>query len=189
MDDFNTDWNYDRGPLGSLGGFTICAGFNTALPIGKLPAAAARLKWGTAWKAGVSEAKSYQAAMNINSASGSVMANRYNCFDLDPTYKNAFGQPLMRMTFRLQGRTNSGWARSPRRPSTIIAQAMNPASFNPATPRERLDGGAVSKHAQHRRHHHGRQSQSQRVEQVFAKLGLPQSVCGRAPNVFPHNGS
>ena len=27
------------------------------------------------------------------------MANRYNYLDLDPTYKNAFGQPLMRMTF------------------------------------------------------------------------------------------
>jgi gluconate 2-dehydrogenase alpha chain len=27
------------------------------------------------------------------------MANRYNYFDLDPTYRNAFGQPLMRMTF------------------------------------------------------------------------------------------
>ena len=36
--------------------------------------------------------------MNI-SASGSVMANRYNYYDLDPTYRNAFGQPLMRMTF------------------------------------------------------------------------------------------
>ncbi len=43
-------------------------------------------------------AKWYQTAMNI-SASGSVMANRYNYFDLDPTYRNAFGQPLMRMTF------------------------------------------------------------------------------------------
>ena len=31
--------------------------------------------------------------------SGSVMANRYNYYDLDPTYRNAFGQPLMRMTF------------------------------------------------------------------------------------------
>ena len=27
------------------------------------------------------------------------MANRYNYYDLDPTYRNAFGQPLMRMTF------------------------------------------------------------------------------------------
>jgi gluconate 2-dehydrogenase alpha chain len=36
--------------------------------------------------------------MNIG-ASGSVMANRYNYYDLDPTYRNAFGQPLMRMTF------------------------------------------------------------------------------------------
>ena len=37
-------------------------------------------------------------AMNIGSA-GSVMSNRYNYYDLDPTYKNAFGLPLMRMTF------------------------------------------------------------------------------------------
>ena len=36
--------------------------------------------------------------MNIG-ASGSVMANRNNYYDLDPTYRNAFGQPLMRMTF------------------------------------------------------------------------------------------
>ena len=27
------------------------------------------------------------------------MANRNNYYDLDPTYRNAFGQPLMRMTF------------------------------------------------------------------------------------------
>ena len=53
-------------------------------------------QWGTAWKAAT--AKWYQTAMNIG-ASGSVMANRYNYFDLDPTYRNAFGQPLMRMTF------------------------------------------------------------------------------------------
>ena len=27
------------------------------------------------------------------------MPNRYNYYDLDPTYENAFGQPLMRMTY------------------------------------------------------------------------------------------
>ena len=53
-------------------------------------------QWGTAWKAATS--KWYQAAMQIG-ASGAVMANRNNYFDLDPTYRNAFGQPLMRMTF------------------------------------------------------------------------------------------
>jgi len=42
--------------------------------------------------------KWYQTAMNIG-ASGSVMANRYNYYDLDSTYRNAFGLPLMRMTF------------------------------------------------------------------------------------------
>src|SRR5262249_24511759 len=52
--------------------------------------------WGKEWKAAT--AKWYQTAMNIGS-SGSVMANRYNYYDLDPTYRNAFGLPLMRMTF------------------------------------------------------------------------------------------
>src|SRR5882757_3501946 len=37
MDDFNTNWDFDRALLGSLGGFTLTAGFNTALPIGSRP--------------------------------------------------------------------------------------------------------------------------------------------------------
>jgi hypothetical protein len=49
--------------------------------------------------------------MTIN-ASGSVMANRYNCFDLDPTYRNAFGQPLMRMT-SITRTTSTKWASTP----------------------------------------------------------------------------
>ena len=71
-------------------------GFNTALPIGYRPVPSGTPQWGSEWKAAT--AKWYQTAMVIN-ASGSVMANRYNCYDLDPTYRNAFGQPLMRMTF------------------------------------------------------------------------------------------
>ena len=31
--------------------------------------------------------------------SSSNMPNRYHYYDLDPTYKNAFGQPLMRLTY------------------------------------------------------------------------------------------
>jgi gluconate 2-dehydrogenase alpha chain len=29
----------------------------------------------------------------------SNMPNRYNAYDLDPTYKNVFGQPLLRLTY------------------------------------------------------------------------------------------
>ncbi len=50
-------------------------------------------------------------------------------------------------------------------------------------PRERadrpLDRGALPKHAQHRRHHHGHQSTRERAQQISAELGLPQSVRGR----------
>ena len=36
--------------------------------------------------------------MNI-SVTASNMPNRYNHYDLDPTYRNVFGQPLLRLTF------------------------------------------------------------------------------------------
>ena len=61
-------------------------------PIGYRPVPSGTPQWGTEWKAAV--AKWYGSAMTISS-SGSVMANRHNYYDLDPTYKNAFGQPLM----------------------------------------------------------------------------------------------
>ena len=96
IDDFNINWGFDRGPHGFIGGYNVAGGFNSALPIGYRPVPRGTPQWGSAWKAATE--KWYQTAMTIN-ASGSVMANRNNYFDLDPTYRNAFGQPLMRMTF------------------------------------------------------------------------------------------
>src|SRR5581483_355194 len=96
IDDFNINWAFDRGPHGFVGAYNVSGGFNTALPIGYRPVPPGTPRWGSEWKRAT--AKWYQTAMPIN-ASGSVMANRYNYFDLDPTYRNAFGQPLMRMTF------------------------------------------------------------------------------------------
>src|SRR5450432_3021234 len=82
IDDFNINLDFDRGPHGFVGGYNIGAGFNTPLPIGYRPVPAGTPQWGKAWKAAT--AKYYQTAMNIG-ASGSVMANRYNYFDLAPT--------------------------------------------------------------------------------------------------------
>jgi gluconate 2-dehydrogenase alpha chain len=95
-DDYNVNWNFDRGPHGYVGGFNLSGGMTGGRPIGFRPLPAGTPQWGKAWKAAA--AKWYGSAMNISS-SGSVMANRYNYYDLDPTYRNAFGQPLMRMTF------------------------------------------------------------------------------------------
>ncbi len=96
IDDFNVNWGFDRGPHGFVGAYNVSGGFNTALPIGYRPVPPGTPRWGSEWKRAT--AKWYQTAMNI-SAAGTVMANRSNYLDLDPTYRNAFGQPLMRMTF------------------------------------------------------------------------------------------
>src|SRR5438034_8415558 len=77
--------------------------------------------------------KWYQTAMNIGS-SGSVMANRYNYYDLDPTYRNAFGLPLMRMTFDYKENEHK-MGRHAAQLVNDIAKSMNPTTFNPATAR------------------------------------------------------
>ena len=55
------------------------------------------------------------------------MANRYNYFDLDPTYRNAFGQPLMRMTFDYKDNEHKMGEHAAQIVNTI-AKSMNPTS-------------------------------------------------------------
>lgn len=71
--------------------------------------------------------------MVIN-ASGSVMANRYNCYDLDPTYRNAFGQPLMRMTFDYKDNEHKMGIHAAAT-MNAIANSMKPTKLNPARAR------------------------------------------------------
>lgn len=96
IDDFNTNWEFDRRPHDYVGGSTIAAGGTNGRPIEYRPLPAGTPRWGSEWKRAARQW--YQGAMAIGS-SGSVMPNRANFLDLDPTYRNAFGQPLMRMTF------------------------------------------------------------------------------------------
>jgi gluconate 2-dehydrogenase alpha chain len=131
IDDFNINWEFDRGPHGFVGAYNVGSGYNTALPIGYRPVPPGTPQWGKAWKAAT--AKWYQTAMNIN-ASGSVMANRSNYFDLDPTYHNAFGQPLMRMTFDYKENEHK-MGRHAAATINAIAKSMNPTRLNEATAR------------------------------------------------------
>jgi gluconate 2-dehydrogenase alpha chain len=96
IDDFNANWDFDRGALGVVGGYIVSAGHNTNLPIGNRPVPRGTPAWGSKWKEAT--AKWYGSSMGISSSGGS-MPHRYNYLDLDPTYRNAFGQPLLRMTF------------------------------------------------------------------------------------------
>jgi len=131
IDDFNTNWDFDRASRGYVGGFMLAGGFNTNLPIGYRPVPRGTPMWGTAWKAATS--KWYQTAMTITS-SGNVMANRYNYLDLDPTYKNALGLPLMRMTFDYKENEHKISQHSAQI-TNEIAKSMNPTHVNQASAR------------------------------------------------------
>lgn len=96
IDDFHGNWDFDRAPFGFVGGSTIGTAMYGGRPIQWHPTPAGVPAWGSAWKD--EAAKWYDRSMNITST-GSVMPNRGNFLDLDPTWKNKFGVPLMRMTF------------------------------------------------------------------------------------------
>ncbi|HEU5277232.1 MAG TPA: GMC family oxidoreductase [Xanthobacteraceae bacterium] len=131
IDDFNVNWDFDRGPHGFVGAYNVSAGHNSGAPIEYRPLPRGTPQWGTAWKK--ARAKWYQGAMGIGS-SGSVMANRYNWLDLDPTYRNAFGQPLMRMTFDYKENEQKIGAHAAKIVNDL-ARSMNPTHLTEATVR------------------------------------------------------
>ena len=96
LDDFHANPAFDPAPVGVVGGATIGAGINSGRPIGYHPVPPGTPRWGADWKKAV--AKWYLRAMAIG-VTASNMPSRYNCYDLDPTYKNAFGLPLLRLTY------------------------------------------------------------------------------------------
>jgi gluconate 2-dehydrogenase alpha chain len=95
IDDFNGD-NFDHGPLGFIGGANVRHNRTGGRPIGQAGVPKGTKAWGSGWKAAVQD--SYQRMMTIV-AQGSVMSYRDNYLSLDPNYKDAYGQPLLRVTF------------------------------------------------------------------------------------------
>src|SRR5882757_7800256 len=95
IDDFNGD-NFDHAGLGFFGGAWISCGGSNGRPILTRPVPPGTPRWGRDWKKAT--AKWYNHAVNIG-ASGCNYAHRENYLDLDPTYKDALGRPLVRMTY------------------------------------------------------------------------------------------
>lgn len=96
IDDFNSD-SFDHADLGFIGGGNISCGNTGARPIqgsGPLPTGTAR--WGSEWKKATREY--YNRSVNFG-MQGESPAYRQHYLDLDPTYRDAFGHPLLRMTF------------------------------------------------------------------------------------------
>jgi gluconate 2-dehydrogenase alpha chain len=95
VDQFNGD-NFDHGNLGFVGGGYIGAVQTNGRPIQTTPTPEGTPRWGAKWKQAVAEnyLTSYGAATH-----GSCYSYK-DCFlDLDPTYTDAHGRKLLRLTF------------------------------------------------------------------------------------------
>ncbi|SFS69881.1 GMC family oxidoreductase [Paenibacillus sp. BC26] len=95
LDDFNGD-NFDHSDLKFLHGANIRFTQTGLRPIQYQPVPAGAPKWGAEFK----KATIHNANRILSvTGQGASMPNRYHFLDLDPEYKDALGQPLLRMTF------------------------------------------------------------------------------------------
>ena len=131
IDDFHSNWDFDRGPHGFIGGSTVQCGGSGGRPIGYRPTPPGTPLWGSDWKRAT--AKGYQSALSVSFFT-SVTPNRGNYLDLDPTYTNAFGQPLLRMTFDFHENERKMMAHGASL-CAEIGKAMNPTILAPNRPR------------------------------------------------------
>jgi gluconate 2-dehydrogenase alpha chain len=95
IDDFGGD-NFDHANLGFIGGQYVGAVMTNGRPIEFHPTPPGTPTWGLQWKQAV--ARHYNHTIQILQ-NGTSTSSRVNYLDLDPTYKDAWGQPLLRMTF------------------------------------------------------------------------------------------
>ncbi|KVC94584.1 GMC family oxidoreductase [Burkholderia ubonensis] len=95
VDDFNAD-NFDHGPLGFVGGSPLWVNQAGVKPISGIATPPGTPAWGAAWKKAVKDNYAHTISMD---AHGTNMSYRDVYLDLDPTYRDSYGQPLLRMTF------------------------------------------------------------------------------------------
>jgi gluconate 2-dehydrogenase alpha chain len=97
IDDFSGD-NFDHSNMNPpfIGGQYVGSIMTGGRPIEFHPVPPGTPRWGLEWKRAV--ARHYNHTILIQQH-GTSMSSRLNYLDLDPTYKDAWGQPLLRMTF------------------------------------------------------------------------------------------
>lgn len=131
IDEFNGD-NFDHGGLGFFDGATIGVTLGGGRPIGYHPVPPGTPRWGGAWKQ--AEHDWYGRALNIGAA-GASYAHRDNYLDLDPTYRDALGQPLLRMSYNFRENDRKLAAYATEVTKKIAAAMPGVAAIAPANPR------------------------------------------------------
>jgi gluconate 2-dehydrogenase alpha chain len=125
VDEFNGD-NFDHSGLGFIGGGYLALWTTNGRPIETHPVPRGTPTWGAKWKRAVAE--NYRKAATI-STHGSVMSHRGNYLDLDPTYRDVHGRPLMRLTFDFTDNEHRMSDYLTDR-AEEIAKAMKPREYN-----------------------------------------------------------
>ena len=128
MNDFDGDV-FDRGKLPFLRGGLFSArgyGFQPIGSFGALPTSV-KVTWGSEWK---KAAISYYDRVGVIGFTGEHLAYKSNFMDLDPTYKDKLGDPLLRLT--LDWRENERNMVDFTTPIAVkIARAMHATEIDP----------------------------------------------------------
>jgi gluconate 2-dehydrogenase alpha chain len=95
IDDWNND-NFDHSGLGFQGGGYIYSNVTNGRPIASRLLPPGTPRWGSAWKKASADWYAHAFPISVN---GSCYPHPENYLSLDPTYRDAFGQPLVRITF------------------------------------------------------------------------------------------
>ena len=95
IDEFNGD-NFDHAGLGFIGGGYLSVTSTGARPIDYHPVPTGTPTWGSGWKKAVAHYYNRSCGIGVQ---GACQSYRTNYLDLDPTYRDVHGLPLIRMTF------------------------------------------------------------------------------------------
>ena len=125
IDDYNGD-NFDHSGLGFIGGSYIAGMVTGARPIEMVRVPEGVPKWGAAWKRAAAKYFLRNFSLSVH---GSSYAQRGNYLSLDPTYKDQFGRPMLRMTFDFPENDLRMTSYCADR-ATEIAHAMGPSSVH-----------------------------------------------------------
>jgi gluconate 2-dehydrogenase alpha chain len=98
VSEYNAD-NFDHAGEGFLGGGLVWSATRPSGPLAGVPVPDGTPTWGAAWKQALGDW--YDRAVAVM-AHGEVLPYRHHHLDLDPTYRDAMGRPLLRITFDWQ---------------------------------------------------------------------------------------
>lgn len=124
-DDFNSD-NFDHSGLNFIHGAIIQLTQTGKRPIDSNPTPPGTPSWGAKFK----QASIYNFNRTLGvSSQGASIPHRYNYLDLDDTYKDAYGLPLLRMTYNFTEQDRALFDFISKKVEEV-AKAMNPKQIS-----------------------------------------------------------